>query len=241
MNLFSNEQLSAFIDNELSEQDMQSVRAALAQSSELQQRLEQLQQADNMAQLFFAQQDDTPVPSSLLALINNHQPDATTAGDDNDDNKVTHIQRAQSKQKKEQQSSGWSVSQVWGMAASVLFVSVLAWQFFMPNTAHYSQLDQALFALSSGNVQILDEHTRLELRWSELNSSNELCRHFVLHTPSSSKAQTACWQGENWHYQNSQGVGEYQPASAQDDQTPKHALSADEEARWLKQLDQPLR
>lgn len=124
------------------------------------------------------------------------------------------------------------------MAASALLVSVLAWQFLIPNSPTLSPLDQALLALGSGNVQMLDEQTRLELRWSELNSNDEFCRHFVLHTPNHSTAQSACWQGKNWHYQETNGSSKYQPASAQDEHTPTNALSLEEETQWLKKLTQ---
>lgn len=213
MTQMTDEQLSAYLDNELPAEDMQRIRTLLQQSDELQQRLVRLQLADQAARQFFARLDNEPLPANLEQLITGHQPQDTS---------VVRLPARRAPR--------------WGIAASVLLISGLYWHWHSPASQLSTAESQALLTLSSGSVQILDKQTRLELRWSELTPAGDFCRHYVVHTPQNSVPQTACWQDNRWQRQPGEDYrDQYQPASAGDG-IPLQAMPRADEEHWLQQL-----
>lgn len=219
MTHISDEQLSAYMDGELPAAAMDAVHRELKHSASLQQRLQQLQQADQAARRFFDQLGSQPLPDGLEALILNHQPE-----DDDSDSKVHRLPA-----RRRPFYAGW------GIAASVALASVLYWQWPASAPTVNAAYQHALSSLSSGSVETINEHTRLELRWSEVREG-DFCRHYMVHTPQQSVAADACWRDGAWQLESSAGPGDqYQPASA-DNSMPASALSAAAEADWLSRL-----
>ncbi len=217
MTHISDEQLSAYMDGELPAAGMDAVHRELKRSASLQQRLQQLQQADQAARRFFDQLGSQPLPDGLEALILNHQPE-------DDDSKVHRLAS-----RRRPFYAGW------GIAASVALASVLYWQWPASAPAVNAAYQHALSSLSSGSVEPINEHTRLELRWSEVRQG-DFCRHYMVHTPQQSVVADACWRDGAWQLDSTDGPGDqYQPASA-DNSMPVSALTAKEEAAWLSRL-----
>lgn len=82
---FTDEQLSAYLDGALPEEDMNAITDALAGSDELAERLAGLRGADDWLREEFAALEKTPIRQSTLDLINN----SGTAAAEADDNVVT--------------------------------------------------------------------------------------------------------------------------------------------------------
>ena len=70
----NDEKLSAFLDQELTAQDMEEVREAIRLDATLTERLAQLASADAMVKRHAAAIDDVPMPASIIKMLDNSKP-----------------------------------------------------------------------------------------------------------------------------------------------------------------------
>lgn len=88
---FSDEQLSAYLDGALPEQEMNAITDAIAKSDELAERLAKLRSADDWLREEFSVLEKTPIRQDTLDLIKNH----TETAAQTDDNIVAFSKPAQ--------------------------------------------------------------------------------------------------------------------------------------------------
>jgi hypothetical protein len=81
---YSDEQLSAFLDGELSDVEFQKLEACLVNDSKLRQRLSDLAEANTALQAAYRPIADEPVPAHILAMLDAPKPVSKNAENSND-------------------------------------------------------------------------------------------------------------------------------------------------------------
>ena len=225
MNNISQEQLSAYLDNELAAEQRQQVEQALASDANLRQRLQQLRIADEAARQWFSDIDSQPLPAGLENLIREAPlQDNVIPLQDNviplQDN-VIPLQRRMSRS-------------VWGIAASLLMASGLLWQMQSSDPVDARLQQFADTALTGEILDAGDWKAELMMSWYQADGSG--CREVVRHTPQQSTVMTACGQpGQwQWQWQTEQTSDQYQTASGPDSRA-RQPMSAETERHWLSQ------
>lgn len=219
---YSDEQLSAFLDNELSPSEYQQCAKGIAASAELQQRVDALRAADEIARDYFKSVDEQADNSALIDLINSapSMNSATSAA-----NKIVVFPA-----KKPLLTRIASLA----VAASVLFAVGALWR-NVTVTSSYAQERVLLSELSSGEIRSYDD-SRAELVQSWRTSNGEICRELMLHRTEGSDTIIGCWRNHGWDIEMfNSDTADYQPASANDVTFGAELLTVEEERRWLEQ------
>lgn len=200
------EKLSAFLDAELPEVEMESIRAEMAENEELSLRLAELASADRMVAAHYSAIDSRPLPRSLQDMLAEDE----TA-------KVIHLplwrranQRLQSQLREHA-----------AMAAGIALSVGLAMGHWLPGGQGPERaLAQALDTTPSGAGVELANGDQLSPRLSFINRSGEYCRQFQLQSASGASENIACRNDNgSWGLAASikldavQAPGSYQPAS----------------------------
>jgi len=227
------EKLSAFLDQELTAQEMDTIRDAVANDPALAERLTRLASADALLKHHARALDDRPMPAAVLDMlhadeqISNSEP--ATA-----DNNVVSLSSWQSRRRRARQ---W-VSQHAALAAGIaLVVGFAGGQFISTgNNPTIAQLGSsqvgstmgiavsaALDSTLSGAVVNISDSTRLQSRFSFVDQQARHCRQFVLEQEFvddsiSATENIACHTGDDWQLiasaqVASAGSNEYQTAS----------------------------
>lgn len=209
MNSISQQQLSAYLDNELTAEQRLQVDQALACDADLRQRLQQLRIADEAARQWFSDIDSQPLPDGLENLIR------TTPLQSN----VIPLQRRIPRT-------------VWGIAASLLLATGLLWQIQTTSPVDPRLQQFADTALSGDVLDAGDWKAELMMSWFRTDGSG--CREVVRHTPQQSIVMTACGHPGQWQWQTEPTSDQYQTASGPDTGS-RQPMSADTERHWLSQ------
>lgn len=195
--------LSAFLDNELSEAEMQNVREAIAADNELTARLAELAAADDLFRNHAAMIDDRPMPPDVLTMLND---------------KVVELsawRRLRSKTRtvlSEYASLAAGIALVVGFAGGQIIGT--------PGADNVSDagLAAALSQTPSGQAVLLPDGRQLTSNFSFLDQQQRLCRQFILISEQENSSNIACRDSGNWQLQasvyNHHATGaDYQPAS----------------------------
>ena len=219
---YSDEQLSAFLDNVLSPNEYQQCAKDISASTDLQQRVSALRAADEIARDYFKHVDEQADNNALIDLINSapSMNSATSAT-----NKVVTLPT-----KKPLLTRITSLA----VAASVLFAVGALWR-NVSITSPYAQERVLLSELSSGEIHSYD-NSRAELVQSWRTSNGEICRELMLHRAEGSNTIIGCWHNYGWEITTlDNDTADYQPASSNDVTFGAERLTPEEERRWLEQ------
>ncbi|TNC79287.1 MAG: hypothetical protein C9356_19955, partial [Oleiphilus sp.] len=179
-NMTDLEKLSAYLDNELSSADRIVLEQRLAVETELQQALANLEQGNKVAQTYFSELDNKPLPMDLEAMILTARP-AT-------EKTATIVDIFRSKKNK-------LTTQSWGFASAASVVFALGIWMLMPATD--SNINASLLALlntePSGSVTTINSELKIEVLASYQDSQGIVCRSLIEHTPVSSNPILACF------------------------------------------------
>ncbi|MCL1113363.1 hypothetical protein L2703_07090 [Shewanella basaltis] len=234
MNL-SDETLSAFLDAELPEHDMEKVRMALIEDEAIAERLAELAMVDAMVKDHYQAIVQQPIPAATQALLADAEPVATNPVIDNSvtDNPVKNNVVEFPWWRKAQQ-------QVQQYAAAIAVIALIAgygvYQIESPTQSQTSiaaqndlwlqqEINEQLTQLPSGVDTMLDNDSVMTVELSFYNQQGQLCRQYAVQNTTQKSHTIACAQQGQWqqvasleyntHSNNQSGQqAQYQTASA---------------------------
>lgn len=209
--LLTDEILSAFLDSELPEHEMQLIRDHIADNEALAIRLAELASVDAIISETYHDIDEVPLPESVRKMVSEYDNSSQSHETVVDINLWRRVKTA------------WqSHTPLATAAALALGLTIgLFTQFAGTNSSnHWSQIVTALDRNMSGQSVMLDEGYELTPRVSFINQNQHLCRQFVLQTPDNTQNSIACHDGNSWQlqatlYDEPIKAGSYQTASSQ--------------------------
>lgn len=234
----SDEQLSAFLDAELPEQEMEFIRQQLSDDETLANRLAELAMVDEQIASHYAGIDQQPMPEAITQLLRDEQ--SVT-------NNIIQFPLWKKMHHKLQQHAA--------MAASVALVIGFSAAQLLPgsnNADNWNAIAQVLDNASSGTEQIITDGSRIKPRLSFINQEGDYCRQFLVVDKNISAENIACRTNNRWqltmsiYSQQQAQPGEYQTAtggsvldSALDEMMQSDAFDAEAENRAIKNRWQP--
>ncbi|MBE0486397.1 hypothetical protein [Marinobacter sp.] len=176
----TDELLSAFLDNELSEPEMAAVRDQIELDPALADRLAELASVDAGLQRHYGAIDDQPVPDSVTRLLK--QPDPVASS-----NNVVAFPWW----RRLREHSGKAVA-----AAVIAGIAMTQW-LNSPNVdpPAWSALAEVLEHEPSGQAYVLGSDITLTPRLTFQNQAGDWCRQFRLDTATEASEQIACRDG----------------------------------------------
>lgn len=179
---YSDEQLSAFLDAELAENEMEALRQALATDEALADRLSELALVDTVVASAYATIDDRPVPKAVITLLS----PATTA-----DNVVAlpvwqRLRR--------------SLQPQYAIAASVALLAAFGLARLIPEAGQteWQNVAAVLETAPSGISQSLGADVAIKPRLTYKNVNGEYCRQFQLARSNGAEESIACRKDDQW-------------------------------------------
>ncbi|WP_339857174.1 hypothetical protein [Pseudohongiella acticola] len=263
----SDEKLGAFLDRELPDHEMNAINIAVANDNTLAARLAALASADALLKRHASALDSRPMPDGVLALLQAEaeaeaEADADADADDSalsataaqthKDSATTDNVVPMSRWQEKRQSAGQWFNRHVALAAGIaLVVGFTGGQFLddadrdstgsMMAMTLDSDVSNALDTQVSGEALIIDDATRIQSRFSFVDTNARRCRQFVLQQNGHSSENIACHTQQGWELIASvvatgANAGEYQTASgnsmldsALDAMMTGNALSLDKE------------
>ena len=231
------EKLSAYIDNELSPKDRSELEQRLAVESELLQALAKLERGNNIAQTFFSELDNKPLPMNLEAMILNAKPSESDCEKLQPVSQVHHKSESQSATIVDifRNKKNTFITQGWGLASAASMVLALGVWMLMPPTQLKN--DASLLAVlntePSGSITTVNPELKIELLASYQNRQGTVCRSLIEHTPTSSNSAQACLIQGKWQIDKEDLSKEYKTASSLTVITPGNIMTEDKEREWL--------
>jgi hypothetical protein len=182
----TDEKLSAFLDAELSTNDMEAIREALEVDDDLVMRLAELSQVDQWVVENAQQIDLMPVPMRLTRL-------------------AQQIDKGQSLNNVVQLSN-WKLTKIkintpMSLAASVvLAVTVgIATMTYQGEHTISNEIVSILDSSISGETSFAADNTRVKAQLSFANQDGNLCRQYLLIKDQTNSTNIACKENKNWH------------------------------------------
>jgi negative regulator of sigma E activity len=217
MTQITDEQLSAFLDGELPEDEMETVAAALENDPSVAARLETLASVDTDLKEMFATTDKKPIREDTMALIDAALGEKDTETDT--DNVVAF--KPKTKAAAPQPQSWWPQA----VAASVALVIGLAGGSYLTGGST-EQSSTAVFAALDANISgeqvSLPSGDTLEATLTFAAQNGGYCREYKLTTAESSSRNVACNNSGDWAVvatvmtENAEAATGYIPASDSD-------------------------
>lgn len=195
------ERLSAFLDAELPEAEMDAIRQAVADDERLAERLAELAMVDELVALSAASIDAQPLPAAVNQLLSTSKPGARVIA-------FPLARRARQ-----------FIQSNLAIAASVMLVmAVGAFQWLSPKHDHWQAVAQLLETGRSGQLLMASDGSRLNARLSFTDQQGDYCRQFQLRDRAGMSEQIACRRQGEWQSVASVPVkpsapGNYQTAS----------------------------
>lgn len=198
----TDETLSAFLDNELNDAEMEVVRDQLAENPTLADRLAELASVDAELQAHYGSIDDRPVPASIIRMLEAEPPENAAPAQD-------HVvvfpwwRRVKGHTGK-------------AIAAAVIAGVVMTQWLTQPSDGEpaWPAIVDILNHQPSGEVYQLDSETTLTPRLTFRSQAGEWCRQFRLDMEASASEQIAC-RGDGGTWERVAQV-EAEPAAAPD-------------------------
>lgn len=200
----SDEQLSAFLDAELPEQEMEFIRQQLSDDETLANRLAELAMVDQQIANHYARIDERPLPEAITRLLREEQPVST--------NIVQFpLWKKVHRQLQQHAAIAASVALLIGFSAAQLFPN--------NNSDQWNAVAQVLDNTSSGTEQIINDGSRVKPRLSFMNQAGNYCRQFQITNNDVSAENIACLTNNRWqltmsvYSQANEHTDEYHTAS----------------------------
>ncbi len=183
--MITDEELSAFLDNELDDAGMERIRDAIAESPELAERVEALAMVDAQLKFGLHKIDERPMPKAIEAMLNDT---ADTEASVDEVSNVLPFRRVR------KHTPMWL-----GGAIAACLVVVVGTQWDAGRFAGQGVTPQqlALTELASGESRELDEGS-LRVNLSFRNGTGELCRQYSLYEARLVKEGIACLREDGW-------------------------------------------
>ena len=213
---YSDEELSAFLDQELPAEKMDAIRESIVHDDSLADRLAVLSQVDSTVCEFIQQIDRVPAPQEVLETVTQPLSKQGAKLADSAANNVVAF-------------GLWRKTENFmrdhiAMAASVaLMVGVAAGSMLLANpmrseNSQWAEINQMLNSLPSGEYAVLASGDELHAQFSFTTATNELCRSYLVNNQRV-RQEVACRSQNTWQviasaYQASPELGEYGVASA---------------------------
>lgn len=234
----SDEQLSAFLDSELPEHEMELVRQQISEDENLSNRLAELAMVDAQVASHYAHIDERPMPEAIAKLLTDDQDATNTSA-----SVIAFPVRKRIHNFLQQHAA---------MAASVALLIGFGTAQLLPgnniNTANnWNAVAQVLDNQISGTTQTLSDGSQVKPRLSFINQEGNLCRQFQTHQGNAQSENIACRVDNRWQlsmsvysHKTSQ-EGEYKTASggsvvdrALDEMISGEVFDAEAEAEAIK-------
>jgi hypothetical protein len=179
--MIDDQTLSAFLDNELSAQEMERVRSAIAQNEDLAIRLAELSEVDLLVKQHAEQIDAMPLSKPL----------EKTLGKQTNDTVVSL-----SKWQKIKQASRKQLAVAAGIA--VLFTVGVASLTQQQQLNIEQPIANALEQQLSGDKTNIDSARSLTAQLSFINSTGDFCRQYTLYQQQTQQSHIACKEHGTW-------------------------------------------
>lgn len=186
----TDETLSAFLDAELSEAEMEAVRARIAEDEQLALRLAELATVDSLVRDTYSAIDQQPMPAAIDRLLA-QSPASQPAASDDSAPTIQPVARPF-------RFPRWAPQ--WAMAASIAFVAGFGlnqWLSGAGPAAEWRSVAQALDTTPSGAQQAIAGHT-LTPRVSFQNAGSQVCRQYQLQSAHQQVQAIACKIDGQW-------------------------------------------
>lgn len=219
----SDEKLSAFLDAELSEQEMEWVRQQLIEDENLANRLAEIALVDEQIASHYSRIDERPMPAAVTQLF--IQQSQQHAGSRATQGSSAHASSPRSSNiirfpfwKRAQRSVQRNVA----IAACTLLVIGFGMVQLLPSNnehkSHWNAVAQALEKSTSGATQQLNDGSRITPRLTFINLNGEYCRQYQLAEHGNASENIACRSGGQWKViinvpQDAIAEGDYKTAS----------------------------
>lgn len=176
----TDETLSAFLDNELTDAEMEMVRQQLMADPALAERLAELASVDAELQAHYSAIDDRPMPAAVTRML---EAEHSQDGASNQDNVVTFPWWRRLKG-----NAGKAVA-----AAVIAGVALTQWLALPSNEAPaWSEVVTALDSQPSGVIYQIGERASVMPRLTFRSQDGQWCRQYRLETTESASEQIAC-------------------------------------------------
>ena len=223
---FSDETLSAFLDAELPEQQMEQIRAALLTDDDLANRLANLAMVDEIIAHEYEQINQRPLPSAineLLAAIPEESAPVTTIKAAEQFSANSDIPAQKSNVISLWQRSKKAVNNPFALAASIaVAVGFFATVYTQSNSIvdnNWQEIAQVLEHQTSGNEQQLTNGKAITTQLTFTNQQGDFCRQFDINSAQSVEHNIACRVNQEWQltltvHEQKQASQDYQTATS---------------------------
>ena len=228
----SDEQLSAFLDAELPDDEMEMIRQGISEDESLANRLAELAMVDEQVARPSAHIDEHPMPAAVSRLLDEDSKPATNVIAFPARKKLPGFQR---------------YAAVAACAAVLMGIGVVQWLPTDQAARDWNAIARVLEQNPSGSEQSLADGSQVKPRLTFINKRGDYCRQFQLMERENATENIACRTDNQWELVTSVGqetrvAGDYQPASggsklddALDEMIEGEAFDATAEQRAIEQ------
>ncbi len=212
----SDEQLSAFLDAELPEAEMELVRQGLVDDENLANRLAELAMVDEQIASHYAQIDARLMPLAITQLLaqKTASPSTETAPEPVQENKVIQFPFWRNVQRGLQQHAALAASVV----LAIGFAAVQLLPGNNPGASNWHAVAQVLEQNISGSEQRFEDGSSIKPRLTFIDNKGDYCRQYQVIQREYSSENIACRRNTQWELvtslpQEALAQGDYQTAS----------------------------
>lgn len=178
----SDEQLSAFLDAELPEADMEMIREQLVEDEELANRLADLAVVDEIVATAYAHIDSRPLPDSVTNLLVENTPERA---------QVIQFPLLKKMQK--------NIQTYIAVAASLTLVIGFGISQMVTNeNTEWESIAQVLEHTASGIEVASTTNTHIKARATFIDKDGNFCRQFSIQNKKGASENIACRQDDRW-------------------------------------------
>lgn len=204
---YSDEDLCAFLDGELSKEKADEIREQLIEDEQLAERIEAFAMVDTQLNETYSKINEQPLPEALEAMLKSHSEGAAEP----EQTPASNVVRLSARQRFQR----W----VPRMAACVTFaVGYGIAAFNQPSTD--KDLQVAMSTTPSGNIAVVNQ-AQVKINFSFENADGAFCRQYTVNETASTSENIACLESTGrWQHiakiptANKSPSGEYATASA---------------------------
>lgn len=200
MKMSDEELISAYLDNELNDIDRADFEKRLQEEDAFAERFATFNENDIALKQHYTAIDDTPVPDSIMSLLEGSEHQEAPLRDN-----VTEIKH-------------WQRAKWLPIAASFLLVALSIPLYLSMTNDNYPSIASVLGEQASGQSFNLNEEQQIRLTMSFTNGQGNLCREYLLSQQNSAIQSVSCNIDGDWQTQISgeielADIQSYQPAT----------------------------